>query len=684
MSTLAYPIFLSAMLTAPLVQGANTAPSAVLDRADDTGFIRVEAQSFASLGARQQQLAYWLTQAAIATDPITYDQFSRFGLRQKRLLEGIAAHTPPSQYDKVRAFTKQFWANRGNHNETTSQKILPSFTFEELGAAAHAALRNGAFAARSGDLPPLKNGAELDRELAQLRASLFDAQFEPMLTAKNPGPGQDLIQASSNTFYAGLSEADLKNFKDRHALNSRVVRGKDGTLEEQVYRAGTADGKVPPGLYTVYLRRAIGYLGKARQVADPDQARVIADLIRFYQTGELTDWLQFGTDWVQNNATVDFDDGFIEIYRDVRGAKGSSQAFVSITDEPTTKLMSRLAANADYFEQRAPWDVKYKKHAIRPPLVKAIETLVETGDFAVTTIGDNLPNENQIHEKYGSKNFLFVSSTRALNAASGHAIFAEFAATPEIAARDLKYGEEAGNLLTALHEVIGHGSGQLSERLKGGSEPYLKEYFSTLEEARADLMGLWNVWDPKLKELGLISDQEEVARAMYDQRVVAPLTQLRYIRHGDTIEEDHQRDRQLIVNFIRAQFPGAIEQFEREGKTYIRVGDYRKMHQGVGVLLAELMRIKAEGDYTAIKLLIDQHAVHFDTALRDQVVARYQKLGLPTYWAGINAQLSARLDKDGAIQSVQLSYPASAEEQYLSYGAMFDRSLRAAPATTNP
>ena len=684
MSRLAYPIFLSAMLTVPWVQGANTAPSAVLDRADDTGFIRVEARSFASLGARQQQLAYWLTQAAIATDPITYDQFSRFGLRQKRLLEGIAAHTPPSQYDKVRAFAKQFWANRGNHNETTSQKILPSFTFEELGAAAHAALRNGAFAARSGDLPPLKNGAELDGELAQLRASLFDAQFEPMLTAKSPGPGQDLIQASSNTFYAGLSEADLKNFKDSHALNSRVVRGKDGTLEEQVYRAGTADGKVPPGLYAVYLRRAIDYLDKARQVADPDQARVIADLIRFYQTGEFADWLQFGTDWVQNNATVDFDDGFIEIYRDVRGAKGSSQAFVSITDEPTTALMSRLAANADYFEQRAPWDTKYKKQAVRPPLVKAIETLVETGDFGVTTIGDNLPNENQIHEKYGSKNFLFVSSTRALTAASGHAIFAEFAATPEIVARDLKYGEEAGNLLTALHEVIGHGSGQLSERLKGGSEPYLKEYFSTLEEARADLMGLWNVWDPKLKELGLISDQEEVARAMYDQRVVAPLTQLRYIRHGDTIEEDHQRDRQLIVNFIRAQVPDAIEQFEREGKTYVRVRDYQKMHQGVGVLLAELMRIKAEGDYTAIKLLIDQHAVHFDTALRDQVVARYQKLGLPTYWAGINAQLSARFDKDGAIQSVQLSYPASAEEQYLSYGAMFDRSLRAAPAATNP
>jgi dipeptidyl-peptidase-3 len=684
MNTLAYLPIVTALLLAPVAQGTDAPPSVIVDRADDTGFIRVEVESFASLNARQQQLAYWLTQAAIATDPIAYDQFSRYGLRQKRLLEGTVAHTPAAKYATIRTFTKLFWANRGNHNDTTSQKILPSFSFEELRVAAHEAQKSGAFAAAYGDLPPLKDGAALDRELTQLRPSFFDPQFEPMVTAKSPGPGQDLIQASSNTFYEGLSETDLKNFKDRYPLNSRVVKGKDGALVEQVYRTGTPDGKVPPGRYAVYLRRAIGYLGKAQKVADPAQAKVIGDLIRFYQTGEVADWVQFGTDWVQNDATVDFDDGFVEIYRDVRGAKGSSQAFVSITDAPTTALLSRLAANAEYFEQRAPWAPRYKKQSIKPPVVKAIETLVETGDFGVTTIGDNLPNENQIHEKYGTKNFLFMSSSRALNAASGHTVFAEFAGSAEIVNRELKYGEEAGNLLTALHEVIGHGSGQLSERLKGGAEPYLKEYFSTLEEARADLMALWNVWDPKLKELGLISDQEEVAKAMYDRAVMAPLLQLRSIRHGDTVEEDHQRDRQLIVNFIRAQIPDAIELFDREGKTYIRIRDYQKVRQGVGILLAELMRIKAEGDYAAIKLLIDKHAVHFDTALRDQVVSRYQKLGLPTYWAGINAQLSARTGKDGAVESVQLSYPSSTEQQYLSYGAMFDRSLRTATGTMQP
>ncbi len=211
--------------------------------------------------------------------------------------------------------------------------------------------------------------------------------------------------------------------------------------------------------------------------------------------------------------------------------------------------------------------------------------------------------------------------------------------------------------------------------MKGGAEPYLKGYFSTLEEARADLSALWNAWDPKLKELGLVSNQEEIAKAMYDSAVLAPLTQLRRIPKGETIEEDHQRDRQLIVNYIRARIPGAIDQFDRDAKTYIQVQDYAKMREGVGMLLTELMRIKAEGDYGAIKALVDQYAAHFDPALRDKVVAQYKKLDIPTYWAGINAELRAPLGTDGRIQNVELRYPADATQQYLAYGAMYDRSL---------
>jgi dipeptidyl-peptidase III len=669
-------VFLSCGAAAAM--GQTGARNSLVERVGDTGFVRVEAGSFQSLDAKQKELAYWLTQASIAIDPIIYDQYSRFGLRQKRLLEGIAAHSEGIDAEvkgRITDFTKLFWANKGNHNELTSQKFVPGFTFEELKQAALTAQKNRAYSSVNGDLPAISTPAQLNAELENLRASLFDASFEPMLTAKNPSGGLDAIQASSNTFYIGVTLADLKDFHDAHPLNSRVVRGKDGKLQEEVYRAGTPDGRVAPGLYATYLKRANEYLAKAQQVADPAQAKVIGDLIRYYQTGDPRDWLQFGTDWVQNNAIVDFVNGFVEIYRDARGAKATSQTFVSITDKPVTDTMIRLGNNANYFEEKAPWDAKYKKQTFNPPVVKAIETLIEAGDFAVTVVGDNLPNENEIHEKYGTKNFLFTSSTRALNSAIGGVMAKEFSASKEIAERSAKYGDEAGDLMTALHEVIGHGSGKLSERLKGGAEPYLKGYFSTLEEGRADLSALWNAWDPKLKELGLVSNQGEVAKAMYDSAAVAPLTQLRRIPRGDTIEEDHQRDRQLIVNYIRARVPGAIEQFDRDGKTYIQVQDYAKMRQGVGMLLTELMRIKAEGDYDAIKALVDGYGVHFDPKLRDQVVARYKKLSVPTYWAGINSKLTAQVAADGHLQDVTISYPTDVAQQYLAYGSMYDKSL---------
>jgi dipeptidyl-peptidase-3 len=334
--------------------------------------------------------------------------------------------------------------------------------------------------------------------------------------------------------------------------------------------------------------------------------------------------------------------------------------------------MRKLADDAAYFEQKAPWDAKYKKQDFQPPVVKAVEVLIETGDFHVTTIGDNLPNENEIHEKYGTKNFLFLGSSHALSAAGSS--IDEFAASPEEAQRNKQYSEEAGDLLTAMHEVIGHGSGKLSDRVQGGAQKYLKEYFSTLEEARADLMGLWNIWDPRLKTLGLIKNQEEVARAMYDDAARAPLTQLRRIPRGETIEEDHQRDRQLIVNYIKDK-TGAIEYFTRNGKTFVRVTDYQKMRDGVGQLLAELMRIKAEGDYDAIKALVDRYGVRFDPALRDQVIARFKQLDLPTYWAGVNTKLTAKVDGLGNVSSVQISYPRDPVRQYLEYAAMYDPSL---------
>jgi dipeptidyl-peptidase III len=625
--------------------------SALIERVGSTGFVQLEAESFKALSPRDQALAYWLTQAAIAIDPINYDQNSAWGLRQKRVLESVIRNPQgvnPQVLKKITDYTKLFWANRGNHNEMTAQKFLPGFTFDEWKAAVAPALRP---------------------EVDALRASLFDAAFEPLITTKSPQAGRDILQSSANNFYSGVSLADLKGFTEKYPLNSRLVKDKSGKLVEQVWRAGTPDGKVPAGMYAEYLKKANEFLEKARAFAEPGQAAAIAALIRYYQTGEFTDWLAFDAAWVKTNPKVDFINGFIEVYRDARAAKGTSQAFVSITDDKMNALMSKLAANAQYFEDRAPWAQQYKKQGVQAPMAKACEIIIETGDFHVSTVGDNLPNENEIREKYGSKSFLLTGSSRTLRQGNGFGPLEEFAATPDEIAIGKKYGEEASDMMTALHEIIGHGSGKLNPRLQGGAGPHLKEYFSTLEEARADLMALWNISDPRLQQLGLVSSPE-VAKAMYYNAVRTVLTQLFRNPHGDTLEEDHQRNRQLIVNYIMDRTK-AIEKVDRNGKTYFALKDAARFKEGVGMLLSELMRIKAEGDYAAIKALIDKYGVHFDPKLRDQVVARYARLDIPSYWAGINADLTAKFDAAGKLTGVNISYPRDYVKQQLGYSAMY-------------
>jgi dipeptidyl-peptidase-3 len=632
------------------------------DRVGSTGFVQLEADSFHQLTPRQQALAYWLTQASIAIHPIIFDQVSPFGLRQKRVLEMIVAHPEGidrAAYAKILAFTKLFWANRGNHNDTTSQKFLPEFSFDELRAAGLMALQHGAAGFTA---------AGFQQEMEELRPSLFGVDFQPLITAKSPRGGLDILEASSNNFYSGVKLSDLKNFTEHYPLNSRLVK-EDGHLVEQVYRAGTPDHSVPPGRYAEYLAKANSYLEKAAEVAEPAQAKAIRDLILYYQTGDPHHWLQFDIDWVANNAPVDFANGFIEVYRDARGAKATSQSFVTVIDNTIDALMRKIAANAQYFEDRAPWAAQYRKQGVKPPLAKAVQTLIETGDFHVTTVGDNLPNEDEIHEKYGSKSFLFMASSQALAHAQGFGTLEEFAATPEEIALGKKYGDQSSDLMTALHEIIGHGSGKLNPKLTHEPGFYLKEYFSTLEEARADLMALWSVWDPKTVQLGLVSNPD-VAKVMYYDSVRVAITQLRRIPKGDTIEEDHERGRQLIVNYVRDK-TGAIAELKRDGKTYLEIRDFAKMRQGVGQLLAELMRIKAEGDYDAIKALIDRYGVHFDPALRDQVMERYRKLDIPTYWAGINPELTASFDGAGKVGKVEISYPHDFVKQQLGYSAMY-------------
>jgi dipeptidyl-peptidase-3 len=629
--------------------------AALVERVGSTAFIQLDARSFADLDLRQQSFVYWLTQAAIAIDPILYDQVSRFGLRQKRVLEAVFVHkqqVDPYIYRRIADFAKLFWGNKGNHNKQTGQKLMPSFTAEELKFALGEAGRR--------DLIP---------EADSLRQSFFDAKYEPVITAKNPEDGKDILEASSNNFYSGVKLSDLANFTERYRLNSRVAK-VNGRIVEQVYRAGTPDGRVPPGMYAEYLRKANEFLDKARAYATPAQAKAIQDLIRYYQTGEYADWIKFDKDWVQANAPVDFANGFIENYRDARGAKATSQGFVCITDEKLSSTMLKIAANAQYFENHEPWLPRYKKQAPKPPIAKAVEVIVETGDFPVTAIGDNLPNENEIREKFGSKSFLITGNSRAMADAMGFAALEEFALSPEEIARAKKYGQQAEDLRTAMHEVIGHGSGKVNPKLTRDAAYYLKGYAETLEECRADLVALWNMFDPKLKQLGLVSS-DEVGKAAYDLAARLMVTQLAHIPKGDTIEEDHERARQLTARYVM-ETTGAISIENRNGKTYIKVTDYAKMRHGVGTLLSELMRIKAEGDYSAGKALIDRYAVRLDTRLRDQVVMRYHKLNLPTDWTGINPDLIPEFDSAGKISKVTITYPRNYAEQQLAYSAMYN------------
>ena len=339
-----------------------SAPPGLVARVRDTGFLQIAVDAFDALSQAQKMDAYWLSMAAIAINPIAYDQNSAYGLREKHLLEAILTHpngVDPAVLKKITEYTMLFWGNHGNHNEFTSRKFLPDFTPAELSAAAEQARKNGA--------SQLGSATALAKDLAELQKPIFDPDFEPMLTVKNPPNGEDPLEASSVNFYSGVTLKDLAGFTEHYALNSRVTKGDDGKPVEEVYRAGTPDGKVLPGRYARELSLAIRDLQQALTYAPESQKKVINDLIRYYQTGERSDWIACGIGWVRDKSNPDFSNGFVEVYKDPRGQKGAIQGFVTVVDEKMNRLMTGFASNAGYFEQRAPWDDKYKNPNPKPP-----------------------------------------------------------------------------------------------------------------------------------------------------------------------------------------------------------------------------------------------------------------------------------------------------------------------------
>jgi dipeptidyl-peptidase-3 len=644
----------ASLLTLPLSAQSPT-PSPLVERIGARGYLQVQSPSYSKLPLSQKLVAYHLYQAAVQLDPIFYDQMSAYGLTAKRLLGAMVERPerlPEASRKAIVEYAKLFLGNGGNHNESTGEKFVPTISFEDFSQAAQQARAKGARLGTQG---------QLAQTLKSLQAPLFDPKFQPQLTTKNPPPGEDILTASGNNYYQGVKLDDLKGFQEKYPLDSRLVK-KNGKLVEEVYRAGTPDGKIPPGLYARELRAVNRELEAAAQSADPGLAKVLRALVRFYQTGDLKDWHDFNVLWIQNDETVDFASGFIEVYRDARGIKGSSQMVVAVVDQQLEPLMQKLAENAVYFERKAPWEERFKKLDVKPPVGKAIETLIATGDFRVNTIGDNLPNEQDIREKYGTKSIMLTSSINAINASRGAKATLEFSDDPAEGERYAKYGAMADNLHTALHEIIGHGSGKVA--VPKDPSTYLREYYSTLEEARADLVAYWNIYDPKLAELG-VKDVPEVGRELYRQMARAGITPLKNYPTGDTAQEDHDRARLLVANYLIEA--GALERVQRNGHWYVDVKDYDKAHEAVGKLLAELMRIKGTGDYDGIKKLIDKYGLHFDPAVRDDVIARYKKIDLPIYLTGVYASLAPVKDKAGKVTDVAISYPRDFLAQQLAW-----------------
>jgi len=629
-----------------------------VERVGDRAFLQIESAGFARLDVRQKMVAYHLVRAAIQMDPIFYDQMASYGLDLKRLLGALLEspdRLPTETRGRIVDYAKLCFASGGNRNEATGRKFLPQFSFEELVQAANHARIRGA---------KLKAKVALVALLERLRRAIFDPNFQPTATEKNPAAGEDILTASANNFYEGVRLSDFAHFPEKHQLNSRVIR-RGGSLVEEVYRAGTPDGKVLPGRYARELRAANAELEKAIPFCEPAQAAVLAALIRYYETGDPKDWFEFNSLWVRDRPAVDFASGFIEVYHDARGAKGSAQMLVAVLDQALDPLMRRLAENAVEFEKKAPWEEEYKKLDVKPPVGRAVETLIETGDFRVGTIGASLPNEQAFREKHGTKNFLLTSSLSALSAVRGAKVAAAFAADPGDAELFERYGATAVTLHTAMHEILGHGSGKVA--VSGDPHDSLREYYSTMEEARADLVSYWHAFDPRLSELG-VAAVPEVGREMYRQLARVGLTTLKNYPAGDSAAEDHDRNRLLIVNFLVEA--GAFRRFERNGHACVAVEDYVRAREAVGRLLAEIMRIKAEGDYETAKTLVLKHGINFDPAVRDDVVARYKALDLAPYATGVFADVTPVTDRGGRVTDVEISYPRDFLKQQVEFARL--------------
>ena len=628
----------------------------LLERVDEAAVVQLYADGFEALPVDQRILIWHLYQAAIAGRDIFYDQRYKHNLDMRDVLEAILTHPSgdAATHAEIERYTKLFWINTGPYNNLTARKFVLACTPEQFSAAARAAAAKGATF-------PLRKGESLSALLDRLKPMFFDATVDPSVTTKTPADGRDILQASANNLYSGVTMKDLERIDERYPLNSRLVK-ENGTVVEEVYRIG--------GMYDPQIRDVIRHLEAAVPYATEPMGRALRALVQWYRTGDERDRRAYDIAWVADNSSpVDTINGFTEVYLDARGMKGAWEALVYYVNTTKTAAIQKLAAEAQWFESRMPWDRQYCKENVQGITANVIDVIMETGDAGpVTAVGINLPNEQEVREQYGSKSVSISNVNEAYDRSLDAGFRSEFAWSPDEVARARQWQAFAHELATDLHEVIGHASGKMHANLGCSPQTALKEHYSAIEESRADLVALYFLPDQKLVEMRLIraEDHDAVVRAEYENYARTPLAQLRRIREGTTIEEDHMRNRQMIVHWLMANTK-AVEERVREGKTYYVMVDPKAFRDGVGTLLAEVQRIKANGDYPAAKALFDTYGIHFDAALRDEIVARVDRLKLPSYTGFVQPKLEPVRDGDGTIRDVKITYPQDLTRQMLEY-----------------
>ena len=643
----------------------------LLERVDDVAVVQLYVDGFEQLPLRQKILAYHLSQAAIAGRDIFIDQKYKYSLEIRDLIEAVLTHSDginAETLDEVRRYAKLFWINNGPHNAITSVKSILKCSFKDFARAVKKAEANGAALPKQ----QRESTAEL---LRRTRPILFDPDVDSRVTSKSPGPGRDILQASANNFYEAVTLKDLDGFEERYPLNSKLVRRSDGSLEEIVWRAGF-DSVVPPGMYAGQIEAVISHLEAAIPYATPNTARALGALVHYYRTGNPIDFRAYNIAWVaDDDSPVDTINGFIEVYTDARGQKGAWEAVVYFNDPEKMEMVRKFSQHAQWFEDHMPYDPRFRKPEVKGISAKAIQMVIATGDAGpVTAIGINLPNPRDVREQYGSKSVSMSNVIEAGDKSRSPEEQREFCYGEDEFERATKWRSLVLDLEVNMHEVIGHGSGRVSDQLTVDPKVLIKEYYSALEEARADLVALWFIGDSKLVDLGLVSERarEEIERTAYEAYTRNAMTQLRRVRTGHTLEEDHMRNRQMIVHWLMVN-TDSIEVKRRAGKTYYVVVDVAEWKKGVGRLLTEVQRTKSEGDRKAAERLFENHGIRFDPKLRDEVVARYEKLDRPSYIGYVMPKLTPALDEDGKIKDVHVSYPMDLESQMLEWSGMSNR-----------